>query len=126
MKGIGEKIKKIRETKNYTQDYMAGQLGISQNTYSKIETGGIKLTTDRLNAIAKVLEVTPESILTGDLQSFHFDNTHIEKFYAYIENLQEDNKEFLKLLSDQVKYLQNENERLLKTVETLTSKLISK
>ena len=35
---LGIKIKKIRESKNYTQEYMSNKLNISQNTYSKIET----------------------------------------------------------------------------------------
>ncbi len=39
MNTIGEKIKKIRELKNYTQEYMAAQIGITQAGYSKIERG---------------------------------------------------------------------------------------
>ncbi len=127
---IGARIKRLREGRNYTQEYMAGKLGISQNTYSKIETGSIKLTTDRLKDIAAVLEVSVENILKEDLQTFHFNNSHIEKFYGYIENLQEENKELtqttVKLLEDQIKYLQTENERLLKTIEVLSGKSTDK
>ena len=50
---LGIKIKKIRESKNYTQEYMSNKLNISQNTYSKIESGGIKLTVDRLKKYQK-------------------------------------------------------------------------
>ena len=53
---IGNKIKRYREQKNYTQAYMSDKLNISQNTYSKIETGGIKLTGDRLKEISDILE----------------------------------------------------------------------
>ncbi|HXA02953.1 MAG TPA: helix-turn-helix transcriptional regulator, partial [Cytophagaceae bacterium] len=35
---VGSKIKKIRELRNYTQEYMADRLQMSQSGYSKIET----------------------------------------------------------------------------------------
>jgi transcriptional regulator with XRE-family HTH domain len=101
---------------------MSSKLNISQNTYSKLESGGIKLTTDRLKEISKILDVPIENLLKDEFQTFNFDNSHIEKFYGYIENLQEENKELTQKLSDQVTYLQNENERLLKIIEKLTGK----
>lgn len=36
-KVVASNIRKIRELRNYTQDYLAAKLGISQNAYSKIE-----------------------------------------------------------------------------------------
>lgn len=42
---------------NYTQDYIAFKLGISQNSYSKIELGYVQLTLDRFICICKVLDV---------------------------------------------------------------------
>lgn len=50
-------IRKIRAYKNYTQDYLAAKLSISQNAYSKIELGYSKLTLNRLFQIASILEV---------------------------------------------------------------------
>jgi len=119
MNTVGERIKRYREGKNFTQEYIAGKLNISQNTYSKIESGGIKLTTDRLKNIAEILQVPVEELLNGEKQTYNFNNSHIEKFYGYIETLQEENKELTQMLNDQIKYLQSENERLLKVVETL-------
>lgn len=54
----GHSIKKFRELRNYTQEYMAEMLGISQNAYSKIENGRTRLTTDRLKKIAGILEIS--------------------------------------------------------------------
>lgn len=114
---VGNRIKKYRESKNYTQAYMAESLGISQNTYSKIESGGIKLTVDRLNKIASVLEIPVEDILSSDTQSFVFNNSSIDKFYGYIETVHEDNKELVQttinLLNDQIQHLRKENEKLI-------------
>ena len=120
---IGHRIKKIRENKNFTQEYMSQRLNISQNTYSLIESGSSKLTTDRLKEISTILEVPVESIITEDFQTYNFTNSHIEKFYGYIETLQEENKELTQKLSDQITHLQTENQKLLSLVETLTQKI---
>lgn len=117
------KIKKYREIKNYTQAYMSERLNISQNTYSKIETGGIKLTVDRLKQISEILEISIEEILSNDTQSFVFNNSNIDKFYGYIEAVHEDNKELIQttinLLNEQIQYLRKENERLIDIVSSL-------
>jgi transcriptional regulator with XRE-family HTH domain len=38
MKNIGQKVRRIREEKQWTQEFIANKLEISQNTYSKIES----------------------------------------------------------------------------------------
>lgn len=60
------KIKQLRELKNFTQEYMAGHLGISTRAYSKIETGETQLTVNRLNEISAVLGITPVEVLGFD------------------------------------------------------------
>ena len=59
---IGNKIKNIRELKNFTQEYMAEKLDISQAAYSKMEKGDTKISQDKLNKIAEILEVNPDDI----------------------------------------------------------------
>jgi len=114
----GNKIKKIREYRNYSQEYMAEKLGISQNTYSNLETGRTELGVERLKEISALLEVPVETVLNDHLQIFNSNNGHVDKYYGcYIENLQDENKELNQLLKDQILYLQRENERLLSIVE---------
>ena len=120
MKNIGQKVRRIREEKQLTQDFIAHKLEISQNTYSKIESGSIKLTIDRISELSKILDVPIEDMLSDDTKTFHLNNNHIEKFY--IENLQEENKGLVQSLKDQVKYLQEENQRLLKLIEISINK----
>lgn len=52
-----KKIKMLREINNYTQQYVANELDISQNAYSLIEKGLTKLTLDRLDQIAAFYKV---------------------------------------------------------------------
>ena len=116
----GIRIKRIREYRNYTQQHMADNLELSQNAYCKIESGTTKLTIDRLESIASILDVPVEVILGSEKQVFNFENNNIDKFYGYIENLYEENKE---LLQKQIEFLSLQNEKLIKTIEVLTNKL---
>lgn len=113
------KIKRLREYRNLTQQYIADKLDISQNAYSKIENGTTKIRLDRLEQIAKVLDVPVESIISGEKQVLNIENNTIDKFYAYIENLHEENKE---LLLKQIEYLQSQNELLLQTIKEFSRK----
>nr|WP_315238815.1 helix-turn-helix transcriptional regulator [uncultured Flavobacterium sp.] len=70
-------IKNIRELKNYTQEYMAVQLGITQSAYNKIEKGKTILGQNRLLKIAIILEVDIDDII--NFQSSIFDKTGVEK-----------------------------------------------
>ncbi len=63
MQVVAGNIRKVREYRNYTQDYLAAKLDISQNAYSKIELGYSKITLDRLFHIAIILEVEVTQLL---------------------------------------------------------------
>lgn len=112
------RIKHIRESKNFTQEYMAGKLGISQNAYSKIESGQTRLTTDRMEEISKALDIPVESLLTDDFKFFNiYNNT-----YGYIDTLQEENKDLIQSLIKQNEFLQKEIGRLIDLVTQLAER----
>jgi transcriptional regulator with XRE-family HTH domain len=125
---IGRKIKILRESKNYTQEYMASNLNISQNSYSRIENENVKISTDRLKEIASLLEVPSEYLISDQSPSLTFNNNNnkIDKFYGHVSNLSEGEKDIwlisIKQLENQIKHLQSENERLLSLVERLSLK----
>ena len=48
---------------NYTQEYLAYNLGISQNTYSKIERDKIRLSVNRFLSISEILQMEPGLLL---------------------------------------------------------------
>ena len=60
---IGDKIRKVRELKGYKQEYVADQLGMSVTAYGNLERGDSSPSFDRLEEIAKVLEVSVQDIL---------------------------------------------------------------
>jgi len=67
-KSIAANIRKLREYRDYTQDYLAAKLSISQNAYSKIELGYSKITLERLFVISEVLEVKPEELVSMETE----------------------------------------------------------
>lgn len=62
-KAVAANIRKVREGKNYTQEYLAAKLDISQNAYSKIELGRNNITLNRLLCIAEILETDVVKLL---------------------------------------------------------------
>jgi transcriptional regulator with XRE-family HTH domain len=64
MKGIGEKIRKIRNLRGYSQEYMGARLKMSQNNYSRIELDQINITLSTLAEIAGVLEIGIQEIMS--------------------------------------------------------------
>ena len=71
MKAVAANIRKVREYRNYTQDYLAAKLGISQNAYSKIELGYSKITLDRLFHIVLILEIEVVELLEFDEEKYN-------------------------------------------------------
>lgn len=57
------RIKSIRQSLGFSQDYVASQIGISQNAYSRVELGVAKLSIDRMLKIAFILGVSPIDLL---------------------------------------------------------------
>jgi len=67
-KTIAANIRKLREYRDYTQDYLAAKLKISQNAYSKIELGYSRITLERLFIISSVLEVEPADLISMETE----------------------------------------------------------
>ncbi len=54
---IGLRIRSVRESKGYSQEYMAEMLDISQSCYANLESGKSGLSVERLLAITEILEL---------------------------------------------------------------------
>jgi transcriptional regulator with XRE-family HTH domain len=64
----GTTIRKFREYRNYSQDYVAHKMGISQNAYSKIENNITQLTVNHVKMISQVLDVPVIDLLRDDFE----------------------------------------------------------
>ncbi|WP_276485186.1 helix-turn-helix domain-containing protein [Paraflavitalea pollutisoli] len=60
---IATKIRTLRRNREYSQDYMALMLHISQNAYSRLENGKTPITIDRYYEICQILQVKPAELM---------------------------------------------------------------
>jgi len=119
MNNIVSNIRRVREQKGYSQEYMASMLNMEQATYSRIESQGIKLNLDRFQEIADILETDITDLLdTSRLNIQNQTNNDGSYGNGYIENLYIENKETTQKL---IQTLENENEHLKKEIEFLRS-----
>jgi transcriptional regulator with XRE-family HTH domain len=63
---LGHKIRKLRELRNLTQDYVATRLGISQSNYARMESSDVSIPDKRLSELSEILQTTPEAIRNFD------------------------------------------------------------
>lgn len=108
---ITQKIKHTRQLKEFSQEYMASKLGISQRAYSKMESGEIKIDINKLQQIADVLEVETNDLLRLDEnQTNNFNNNKITN--AVVNHFAEENIKFkndiLGVLTEQISMLKEQ------------------
>jgi len=123
MNDIGVNIKRIRDQKGYSQEFMASQLNISQASYARMESQETRLTVNRLQQIADILETDIAAFLDSSKLTIQ-NQTNNEGAYGngYVQNLHVENKEaFKKLIQTQeneIIHLKSEIEFLRAMVKT--------
>lgn len=116
-KTIGLKIRKVREIKSFSQEYVANKLSISQSAYSNIENGKTPITDENLNTIASILEVNPE-VIKGFNDQVVF-NSCVQSGYVNTNNI---TNPIEKLLYEEVVLQLKESIRHLEEIITLMNK----
>ncbi|WP_163597804.1 helix-turn-helix domain-containing protein [Moraxella catarrhalis] len=66
---LHDNIRKFREQKQWSQEYMAKQLGLSKNGYAKIERGESRPSLDRLEQITAVFGIGMTDLFSDERQS---------------------------------------------------------
>ena len=62
---IGERLKRARKEKHFTQEQLAEQIDVSIAFLSRIERGSSQINLKRLSQICEILDVTEGDILNG-------------------------------------------------------------
>lgn len=60
---LAERIRQLRRDKDYSQQFMANALNISQNAYSKLESGKTPIHLDRLYEVCVLLDINIYELL---------------------------------------------------------------
>ncbi len=119
---IGNKIKKIRELKNYTQEYMADRLGINQSGYSRLENDTSDITLSQIEKLSEIFNMRVEDLMTFDEKvvfnnygtlndknfSIHYNNMNDKERELYEKALELHSKT-IKLLEDKISFLEQMN-----------------
>jgi len=80
---ISTKIRRFRESKDFTQEYMASQLGMNQNNYSRLEKNPEGASLKRLEDICGILEINLKDLLESKEANVYYNNQDTESQYAY-------------------------------------------
>lgn len=123
------KLKIFRELNNYTQKYIAEEvLGISQNTYSRLEQNPKKITKEQAEKLSDIYNITIEQLLSNDTPIVSFNNNTIDK--AFIQNYYETQKELvdavIKEKDSQIEFLKIELEKVRNELSQLMNKIADK
>lgn len=119
-----ERIRKIRRDKDFSQDYMAEVLGLSQSQYSRIENAECSVDIDKATKIAEILDVNPLDIVdfynkqefincsqSGNINTINNNSDFEEERKSYLEQIGE--------LKKDKEFLKNENLSLKQMLEKL-------
>ena len=131
---LGNKVRKIRNLRGFSQEYVAQKLNISTQAYGKIETNHTKLDDERLQQIAEILGVTPEDIEHFDEDKFfvHNNNHHAQaqtnsqsQFYNKrdVHVVYSESEKMIPLLQELIQQKNDEITHLRKQVTELMSLL---
>lgn len=127
IKKIGERVKNVREQRNYSQQYVATKLGVSQKAYSKIETGETKLSVENLMKLSEILDTTINDLLDSvgnavynNLGTHTGEGVVIHKTTS--DKISELYEKILQSKDEEIQRLKQQNDSFLKTIEKLTNK----
>jgi transcriptional regulator with XRE-family HTH domain len=119
MKKLANRIRTIRLLRNLSQENVAEDLKMSQQGYSKIECGDRDIKFSKLEAIAGILGVRVEDILSSDDKIiFKIDyETNLNTDFVVSQNKAEEEgkeeiKKEMKHLKDKLAHLENKLQKL--------------
>ena len=122
-------IKILREVNNYTQEFVAEDiLGISQNTYSRLEQNPNKITAEQAQKLSELYKVSIANLLSEATPVITFqsksisenDNSSIGYIYSNTANYHDGE---VKSLKEQNDILIKQNGELMELIKILGAKL---
>ena len=124
----GQKLRVYREFRNYSQEYIAEKLGITQNAYSRIETNQTRITAERLRQIADILSIPLTCLLSDSEPELNFGNGNSDKHM--LELIEHTNRlydqiiktkdEKIIALEDEINNLRKDRDKMMQLIEKLT------
>ncbi len=100
---FGQRLKKVRLEKGFSQTELAGQVGIHYTQIGRYETKGAQPSADILAKLANVLEVSSDFLMNGssdDLAESTLTDKVLLNQFKLIEKMPEEKKSVVKVFLD--------------------------
>lgn len=121
MNNLGFNIRRIREQKGFSQEYLADRLDISQASYARLENEETKITVDRLLKIAEILETEILDFFNVMKSGIQTQNNY-DSSYGYIQNLTIENKDMVQKIIDLYEIRLKEKDEQIAFLKSLLDK----
>ncbi len=119
MTTIGERIRKLREDKNISQEKMALELELTQSNYGRLEKDDKRLSVPKLQKIAEILKVSI-SYLFNEQTSKVIHQHDNENPTAYnVENLFQDKSELKDKIIELLEIRLKEKDEMIQILKAL-------
>lgn len=116
---IHQKLKALREAKGISQEELAAALNLGANTISNIETGKKKtLDIALLQTFADYYEIPITELLTDNSLTMNFHEKVENGYINQIQTLNQDNKELVNTLREQLAEKDKQIQELLKIIQS--------
>jgi len=113
-------LKILREINDYDQQAIADVLGISQNTYSRLERDSKKLTSEQAKKLSEFYNVSIAEILSEVAPTISFSNNKIDNSNNGYIQVDKDQRQSsateIASLKEEIAYLRNQNSDLIKAL----------
>lgn len=112
---LHDNIRKFREQKQWSQEYMAEQLGLSKNGYAKIERGESRPSLDRLEQITAVFGIGMTDLFSDERQSICLiseNSQHSSNYYHSDNALMLENEKLKLALTHKDELLTQKDEQI--------------
>ncbi len=120
MNSIGLNIRRIREQKGVSQEYVASRLDISQASYARLESEETKITVERLLKISEILETDITEFFNASKLNIQTQHNYEGSYgNGYIQNLVIENKETMQKLVESYEVRLKEKDELITHLKTL-------
>ena len=105
MNEIGKKIEELRNSKGWSQDNMAIELGISQPSYARLIKQSESITIGRLMQMAKLFQTSVSDIIGEPSKKVNIVENNNDNANAYFDTVYHADKDHIETLKSEIVFL---------------------
>ncbi|WP_373767744.1 helix-turn-helix domain-containing protein [Glaesserella sp.] len=119
---VNEKIRMVREMKQWSQEEMAAKMNMSTNGYAKIERGETKLNLHKLEQIAQIFNIDVLELMNSEGKGVFLlmnENGNNTNYYGNNENLTTEIEKLKLTIAHKDEMLAQKNEEIIALKEII-------